>query len=117
MREEVLEGSQGGHERGHTSMTRIVGRQRPDTTSVLTPPPQNTHLMHGDEHNGDADDEVDGQLVAEHGVGHNGGEDGGDGGGVLLEDGVGELEEKAGQDALQRKGVSGEVWKQNPSGT
>ena len=61
--------------------------------------------MHGDEHDGDADDEVDGQLVAKHGVGHHGSEDGGDGGGVLLEDGVGELEEEAGQDALHRKSV------------
>lgn len=59
-----------------------------------------THLVHGHKDDGDANEEVHGELVAEHDKGHDGGEDGGDGGAVLLQDGVSKLEEEAGQNPL-----------------
>ena len=59
-------------------------------------------LVHGDEDDGDANEEVEREGVAEQRSRHDAGEDGGDGGGVLFEDGVCILEEEGGQDALQR---------------
>jgi hypothetical protein len=59
--------------------------------------------MHGDEDDGDSQQEVGGQLMAEEHEGHEGGEDGGDGGRILLEDGVRKLVEEGGQDALRNQ--------------
>lgn len=58
--------------------------------------------MHRDEHDGDADAKVDAQRVPEQHRRHEPGEDGGHRAAVLLQDGVGELEEKGGEDALRR---------------
>lgn len=62
--------------------------------------PEGEELVHGHQHDGDPDEEVGGQLVAEERVRHERREDGGQGGGVLLEDGVGVLEEEGGEDPL-----------------
>ena len=57
--------------------------------------------MHGDEHDGDADAEVDAQRVSEEHRGHEPGEDGGHRAAVLLQDGVRELEEKRRKNPLR----------------
>ena len=51
-------------------------------------------LVHGDEHNGHANKEVDGELVSEHYVRHDCGENGRDGARVFLEDRIGKLVEE-----------------------
>lgn len=58
--------------------------------------------MHGDEDDGDSDAKVDAQRVPEQNRRHEPGEDGGHRAAVLLQDGVGELEEKGRQNPLRR---------------
>ena len=50
--------------------------------------------MHGDEHDGHANEEVDGELVSEHDVRHDCGENGRNGARVLLEDRICKLVEE-----------------------